>query len=145
MNKTFAYILVVCQFSAIAWMVKLAYPFSLSIMAFFVCSIAIMIVAWSLWVMRISKIRILPMPHLEAALITSGPYRLLRHPMYTAVLLFTGGLSIDYLNWEKVIIWLILLIVLIIKLHWEERMLKQQFPEYPSYQQKSFKLVPYLY
>ncbi len=85
------------------------------------------------------------MPHLEASVITSGPYRLLRHPMYTAVLLFTGGLSIDYLNWEKVIIWLILLIVLIIKLHWEERMLKQQFPEYPSYQQKSFKLVPYLY
>ena len=65
--------------------------------------------------------------------------------MYTAVLLFTAGISIDYPNWEKVIIWLILLIVLIIKLHWEEQMLNQQFPEYRFYQQKSFKLVPFLY
>jgi protein-S-isoprenylcysteine O-methyltransferase Ste14 len=145
MDKPFAYILVLIQFSSIGWLVQSAYPFNLNITGLILASVAIVLGSWSLWVMRISKIRILPMPHVEAALITSGPYRLLRHPMYTAVLLFTAGISIDYPNWEKVIIWLILLIVLIIKLHWEDRMLNQQFPEYRTYQQKSFKLVPYLY
>ncbi|WP_371131591.1 hypothetical protein [Sediminibacterium sp.] len=65
--------------------------------------------------------------------------------MYTAVLLFTAGLSIAYFDWYKVVIWFILLIVLIVKLHWEESMLLKQFPQYQTYRLKSYKLVPFLY
>jgi len=145
MDKPFAYILVLIQFSSIGWLLQSAYPFNLNIIALILATVAILLVSWSLWVMRISKIRILPMPHLEAQLITSGPYRLLRHPMYTAVLLFTAGLSIEHLNWERGIIWIILLIVLIIKLHWEEQMLIQRFPQYQDYQLHSYKLIPFIY
>jgi protein-S-isoprenylcysteine O-methyltransferase Ste14 len=95
--------------------------------------------------MRVSKIRILPMPHIQAELVTNGPYRLLRHPMYTAVLFFTAGLSIAYFGWYKVAIWLILLIVLLFKLHWEEKMLVKKFPNYQHYQAKSYKLIPFLF
>jgi protein-S-isoprenylcysteine O-methyltransferase Ste14 len=145
MNKSAAYLLVVLQFSAIGWLIQSAYPFNLSLIAFAFCSISIILVAWSLWVMRVSKISILPMPHIEAELVSNGPYRLLRHPMYTAVLLFTAGLSIAHFDWYKVVIWFILLIVLIVKLHWEESMLLKQFPQYQTYRLKSYKLVPFLY
>lgn len=145
MQKPLAYLLVVIQFSAIGWLIKSAYPFNLNLIAFVICAIGIILGSWSLWVMRVSKIRILPMPHIEAELVTNGPYRLLRHPMYTAVLLFTAGLSIAYFYWYKVVIWLILLIVLLFKLHWEEKMLVQQFPNYQHYRTKSYKLIPLLY
>ena len=145
MDKSFAYILVLIQFSSIGWLVQSAYPFNLNIIGLILSTFAIVLVAWSLWVMRISKIRILPMPHLEAQLITSGPYRLLRHPMYTAVLLFTAGISITYFQWYNLFIWLLLLLVLLIKLHWEERMLNQRFPQYQDYQQHSYKLIPFIF
>ncbi|MFY8024833.1 MAG: methyltransferase family protein [Sediminibacterium sp.] len=145
MQKPLAYLLVVIQFSAIGWLIKSAYPFNLNLIAFVVCAIGIILGSWSLWVMRVSKIRILPMPHIEAELVTNGPYRLLRHPMYTAVLLFTAGLSIAYFYWYKVAIWLILLIILLFKLHWEEKMLMQQFANYQHYRSKSYKLIPLLY
>lgn len=145
MDKPAAYLLVVIQFSAIGWLIKLAYPFNLNLIPFVFCSFSIILVVWSLWVMRVSKIRMLPKPHVEAELVTNGPYRLLRHPMYTAVLVFTAGLSTAYFYWYKIVVWLILLIVLIIKLHWEERMLAQKFPDYHSYREKSYKLIPFLY
>lgn len=145
MDKPLAYLLVVFQFSAIGWLIKSAYPFNLNLIAFIVCAIGIILGSWSLWVMRVSKIRILPMPDIQAELVTNGPYRLIRHPMYTAVLLFTAGLSIAYFNWYKVAIWSSLLIVLLVKLHWEEKMLMQQFPNYQQYRAKSYKLIPFLY
>lgn len=145
MERRTAYILVILQFSAIGWLIKSAYPFYLNITAFILCAIAVIIVAWALWVMRVSKFHILPMPHIDAELVTNGPYRFLRHPMYTAVLLFTAGLSLEHFQWYKVIVWFILLTVLLIKLHWEERMLLSKFPSYQSYQQTSFKLIPFLY
>jgi protein-S-isoprenylcysteine O-methyltransferase Ste14 len=145
MDKPIAYLLVVFQFSAIGWLIKSAYPFNLNLIAFIVCAIGIILGSWSLWVMRVSKIRILPMPHIQAELVTNGPYRLLRHPMYTAVLFFTAGLSIAYFDWYKVAIWLILLIVLLFKLHWEEKMLVKKFPNYQHYQAKSYKLIPFLF
>lgn len=145
MDKPAAYLLVILQFSAIGWLVQSAYPFNLNLIAYVVCAIGIILGSWSLWVMRVSKIRIFPTPHEEAELVTSGPYYLLRHPMYTAVLLFTAGLSTAYFVWYEVVIWLILLIVIMIKLHWEERMLAKKFPNYHSYRKKSYKLVPFLY
>jgi protein-S-isoprenylcysteine O-methyltransferase Ste14 len=145
MERRAAYILVVLQFSAIGWLVKLAYPFYLNITAFVLCAIAVIIVAWALWVMRVSKIRILPMPHIDAELVTNGPYRYLRHPMYTSVLLLTAGLSLEHFEWYKLAIWVVLLVILIIKLNWEEKMLSSQFPAYKAYQQHSYKLFPFLY
>lgn len=145
MERPTAYILVVLQFSAIAWLIQAAYPLYLNITAFILCAIAVIVVAWALWVMRLSKIRILPMPHIDAELVMKGPYRFLRHPMYTSVLLFTAGLSLEHFEWYKFAIWLFLLLVLLVKLHWEEKMLITQFPEYKSYQQHSYKLIPFLY
>lgn len=145
MEKFAAYILVLLQFSAIGWLIVSAYPFTLNVVSFIVCAIAVMIVSWALWVMRVSKIRILPIPHIDAELITNGPYRYLRHPMYTSVLLLTAGLSFAHFEWYKLAIWFILLVILIVKLHWEEKMLVAQFPAYKSYQQHSFKLLPFLY
>lgn len=140
-----AYILVFGQFLAIGWLIVSAYPFQLTLFAFMLCAIGVIIGAWAIWVMRVSKISILPIPHMEADLVTNGPYRLIRHPMYTAVLLFTLGLTIDKYQWINWLIWVGLCTVLIIKLNWEEKMLAEKFHQYAAYSEKSFKLIPFIY
>ncbi|WP_439506409.1 methyltransferase family protein [Sediminibacterium sp.] len=145
MEKLAAYTIVLLQFSAIGWLLFSAYPLYLNITAFVLSAIAVMLVSWALWVMRVSKIRVLPIPHIEAELVTNGPYRYIRHPMYTAVLLLTAGLSLEHFHWYKLLVWFILLIVLVTKLNWEEKMLVQKFQHYSSYQANSYKLIPFIY
>ena len=80
-------------------------------------------------------------------LVTRGPYRFVRHPMYTGLfLLFTGLALIVCDLW----IWLGFMAVLIFgavrRIPLEEEMLKQQFAdEFDAYRTKSWRLVPFLY
>lgn len=99
----------------------------------------------ALWTMKRSKIRITPGVAKDAHLIITGPYSMIRHPMYTAVLLV--GLSMilnDFSIW-RIVIYLTLLVNQLLKLHYEEQLLKNRFIEYQDYQMKTKKLIPYIY
>ena len=100
---------------------------------------------WALITVRLGKVQIVPDPHPDAQLVRSGPYRWLRHPMYAALLLGTLALVLAQptpLRWG---LWLILLADLLIKLHYEERLLMQHFGGYRDYMAESKRLVPYVY
>ena len=65
--------------------------------------------------------------------------------MYSALLLGTLALVLDApspLRWS---LWIVLLIDLLIKLHYEERMLQGHFGGYGAYMAGSKRLIPYLY
>jgi protein-S-isoprenylcysteine O-methyltransferase Ste14 len=95
--------------------------------------------------MQKSKLRIMPEPSANATLVTHGPYRFIRHPMYSAILLGALGLLISYFTWVRLIMVISLAIVLISKLTWEEKMLSQKFEGYSSYCRDSKRLIPFLY
>lgn len=98
---------------------------------------------WSLSAMRKSRLRILPDPAVNAILICSGPYRLIRHPMYTSVLLFTAGLTATNQPYD-VICYLSLFIVLLLKSYLEESMLSEKFDQYEDYKKKTYRLIPFI-
>lgn len=88
---------------------------------------------------------VLPVPGKNAVLIKSGPYKYIRHPMYTIVILLgliwiTGKFSVINL-----IVWLGLILVFIIKLNYEEKLLSSKFSEYKNYLSTSKKLIPFIY
>ena len=74
---------------------------------------------WAVLSMRF-HFNIAPDPLLTSKLVTSGPYKLIRHPMYMAILLTTLPLIIDRFNIIQLSIWLILLTVLLLKMNYEE-------------------------
>jgi protein-S-isoprenylcysteine O-methyltransferase Ste14 len=77
-------------------------------------------------------------------LVTSGPYRYVRHPMYTGGLVACIGSAIVARG-----PWIFLLVILGALFLWrvgaEDRLMAQQFPnEYPAYKKRTKALIPYV-
>lgn len=79
----------------------------------------------------------------EHALIEAGPYKRVRHPMYTVFILFSLAVALISSN----LLILIFAILISIPFHWitqkEERMLTDQFgEEYQSYMKRTRRFLP---
>jgi len=76
-------------------------------------------------------------------LIDSGPYRYIRHPIYTGLLLAFVGTALKVGDWRGLIAVAIVLLSFWRKLRVEERWLTGQFgPAYVAYMQRTKALVP---
>lgn len=100
---------------------------------------------WSVYIMRYSNLSALPIVKNDARLVIRGPYRLIRHPMYTSVLLVCGALIANSFSLFRGVVFLALLITLIIKLFFEERLLKEHFHEYKYYIKNTKRIVPWIF
>lgn len=86
-----------------------------------------------------------PRPRPEGALVTSGAYALVRHPIYAAVFLVALGWSLLHDDGATLGAALVLLVFFDLKSRREERWLVERFPEYRRYQGRVRKLVPLVY
>ncbi|MFZ4108633.1 MAG: hypothetical protein D4Q78_01575 [Streptomycetaceae bacterium] len=93
------------------------------------------------WYVLRPSLRISPIPKEGAALITSGIYRFMRHPMYVGVLLFGFGLLVTNINWPSIITWIALLITLIYKARFEDGLLAIKHDSAAGYQSKTVGLM----
>jgi len=98
---------------------------------------------WAIAVMRNSKLNIFPEIRKGAKVVSKGPYQKIRHPMYTAVLLYFLPFVTNSV--ASALAYFGLLITLIFKLNYEEKLLKKAFPNYAAYCQKTHRLLPLIY
>lgn len=76
-------------------------------------------------------------------LVTTGMYRLVRHPMYLAVLIMYAATPVALGSWWALLPVVLLPVVLAARIHDEERMLVDELPGYRDYQARTrFRLVP---
>ncbi len=100
---------------------------------------------WAILVMGNGNLNVPPDVMEHARLVSRGPYKLIRHPMYTAILLFVVPIIIYDYNLIRLILLGVLIIDLVFKLHYEEKSLLQKFSEYESYRRRTWRIIPYLY
>jgi len=78
-------------------------------------------------------------------LITDGPYRWIRHPMYTTLFSFFVGLMLVSANWLVVMLVILSIFVLYMRIGKEEKMMIEQFgDEYRAYMRCTGRLLPRL-
>lgn len=99
-------------------------------------SVATLIMLFAFMALRPS-LRVSPIPRSGAPLIVHGIYRWLRHPMYTAVLLFGAGMAIRDLSYFSIVLWVLLFVDLLIKARYEDALLSAIHPEAKSYQKNT--------
>jgi protein-S-isoprenylcysteine O-methyltransferase Ste14 len=82
----------------------------------------------------------------EHKLITSGPYRFIRHPIYLGEILYFLSIPVIFGSVYGLIVMLVLVPMLIHRIGVEERALISKFgQEYIEYTRKTKKLIPCIY
>jgi protein-S-isoprenylcysteine O-methyltransferase Ste14 len=99
---------------------------------------------WALSANRPGNFNIHPTPHQNGELIQHGPYRWIRHPMYTSVLLFGAALALAITTLSAWALWALLAGALLSKALLEERWMTQKHPDYAAYRARSRRFIPYL-
>jgi protein-S-isoprenylcysteine O-methyltransferase Ste14 len=87
----------------------------------------------------------LPYPKETATLVVTGAYRAVRHPIYCGLFLLAFGRGLWIHSWLTLGYALVLFGLLDLKSRREERWLRERFPDYPAYQRRVRKLIPFIY
>lgn len=113
--------------------------------------------AWVLWVLaglvgfwalranRPGNFNIRPTPRAGGQLVQHGPYRWVRHPMYTSVGCFAAGCAAAAGSASAWVAAVILAAVLIGKAALEERWMAEAHPGYADYRRRSWRFVPWVF
>lgn len=91
-----------------------------------------------------ADLRAHPAPGAEATLRTDGPYRLVRHPIYSGLLLLGAGLTAIAGTLLAAGILAVLFGLLSYKMRLEERLLARRFRDYAEYARRTPRLLPRL-
>ena len=81
----------------------------------------------------------------DCILVTDGIYGYIRHPMYTSVLTIMFGFAFMYLSWYEVVLYLVLLVNLLIKMFYEEKLWHCEGEEYLEYTKGTARLIPFIF
>ena len=84
----------------------------------------------------------------EGGLVTNGPYRFWRHPIYAAVLLFVWAGVLTQGGAPSLISIFLAVAATVttgVRIHSEEQLLKQTFPAYAEYSARTKRLIPFVF
>jgi protein-S-isoprenylcysteine O-methyltransferase Ste14 len=143
--KLLHYLLVTIQFAGIFYFALSGTVFPQNTLVLILEAISVVLGFWAIIVMKLHTLSVLPSVKQGGQLCTSGPYRLLRHPMYTAVLLLLFALLQNDYTEIRLVVFLIVFIDLILKMNVEEKILIAHYSDYKNYMTKTKRIIPFLY
>jgi protein-S-isoprenylcysteine O-methyltransferase Ste14 len=115
-----------------------------TIAGFLLCALGFALAIWAR--MHLGRNWGMPMSLKTAPeLVTSGPYRVIRHPIYAGLLLaMLGSACVGGGPW--LLFFIVFCVYFVNSAKAEERLMVQQFPaQYPAYQRRTKALIPFIY
>jgi protein-S-isoprenylcysteine O-methyltransferase Ste14 len=144
MKSSRGYVLVLIQVITGIFLILTTRWNTLSVWSILAVAISVILLTWSVIAIRTGNFNIHPTPVINGQLTTRGPYRLIRHPMYSSVLLASVTLIAEQFSLLRLGCGIILLADLLIKLKYEEKLLLLQYPDYESYCRLTKRLIPFI-
>ena len=144
-NIWLPYLLVTFQLSALGYIAISGHLFSGTWYGLMIETAGVALAVWAILIMR-SNANVAPIPKQNGMLVTSGPYQFIRHPMYTAQVMAVIPLVVERPSGLRVTALMVLIVILLFKLHYEEKRLVKHFGQpYLDYQKHSKKILPFVY
>lgn len=137
-------LLVIGQFGSIA-VLLFGGGWDLPIWAWILFALGLVIFFWAVASLGGGNFTIMPAPRAGNVLSKRGIYRLLRHPMYTAVLLCGTAVSFGSPSLPRWIALAVCSVALVLKVHHEEEMLTACHPDYPQVMKGVARLLPWVW
>lgn len=137
--------LVFAQFFLIALMVLLSRGIFTSWLGLCILTLGVGVGLWAILHNHLGNFNIRPEMKEGCALVMSGPYKFVRHPMYTSVLLITLAMAVGtptVLEWGSLSL---LGTVLALKANREEQLWCADNVLYENYKQRSKRFIPFIY
>lgn len=78
-------------------------------------------------------------------LVTSGPYRFIRHPIYTAILLFVWVGIVSQGSLLSILTGIVATAATVVRIGAEERLVEDAYPEYAEYARRTKRLIPFVF
>ena len=148
-SHRYGYWLVVLQFSLLFGLILMTSPLkaiaSGNLGTLIPMAISVIVALAALQANQFGNFNIHPSPKQNGRLIVDGIYQYIRHPMYTAVMLFGLACILASPSLESVLMLFALCLVLVRKARLEEILLKQKYPFYSEYLSKTPGFVPWIY
>jgi protein-S-isoprenylcysteine O-methyltransferase Ste14 len=81
----------------------------------------------------------------EGGLVTTGPYRFIRHPIYTAACLFGWAGAVSNWSAPAAVLGAMMTVGAIVRMLCEERLVVERYPEYREYARTTRRMVPFIF
>ncbi|WP_115707121.1 methyltransferase family protein [Legionella sainthelensi] len=125
--------------------------FGWSLLPWYISSIGDMIVVFSFYIFYlVSKVNTYAAANIRVEegqkIITAGPYRFIRHPMYFGAIFLFIGTSLALGSWWTLLLTPVLFSILVTRILNEEKILVRDLPGYTEYQKKvTTRLLPFIW
>ena len=81
----------------------------------------------------------------QGGLVTVGPYRFIRHPIYAAMCLFTLAGVAAHWSWSSGLCGGLILASAVMRIYCEEPLVAARYPEYAQYKATTWRMIPFIY
>jgi protein-S-isoprenylcysteine O-methyltransferase Ste14 len=80
----------------------------------------------------------------EGGLVTSGPYKYVRHPIYASVLYFGWAGVLSHVSITNILLGVCAIGGAVLRIVVEEKLVAERYPEYGAYANRTARVIPFL-